>query len=317
MRHSVPTELVAIDPQAIWAGCSTTYAFIRNSATFHCAKLPRPEPSGEPVKRRSRAGGEPVKTRRRKAMTLKRGSAPRNVRPHSSSAVSMKKQVALLARERDEMLEQQTATADVLRIISASPGELEPVFNAMIENATRLCGAEVGTFALYDGSGFRGAAVYGHSQRYADVVSRVHRAPPGTGLGQMEATRQTVQVADVAAEAAYDEVRRLNPDFSRVRTALYAPIVKERNLVGAFMIYRHVVQPFTEKQVALVENFAAQAVIAIENTRLLNELRQRTTDLTESWSSRLPRPRCSKLSAALRALLSQCPGDAGECGSDL
>ena len=79
-----------------------------------------------------------------------------------------------------------------------------------------LCFAEVGTFALYDGSGFRGAAVYGHSQQYADVLSRVHRAPPGTGLGQMEATRQTVQVADVGAEAAYDEVRRLNPDFGRV-----------------------------------------------------------------------------------------------------
>ena len=187
-----------------------------------------------------------------------------------------------LFNELRELLQQQTATANVLRIISASPGELEPVFNAMIENATRLCGAEVGTFALYDGSGFRGAAVYGHSQQYADVLSRVHRAPPGTGLGQMEATRQTVQVADVGAEAAYDEVRRLNPDFGRVRTALYAPIVKERNLVGAFMIYRHVVQPFTEKQVALVENFAAQAVIAIENTRLLNELRQRTTDLAES-----------------------------------
>jgi GAF domain-containing protein len=179
-----------------------------------------------------------------------------------------------LLNELRESLQQQTATADVLRIISSSPDELGPVFNTMIENATRLCGAEVGTFALYDGSGFRGAAVYGHSERYADVVTRFHRAPPGTGLGRLEETRQTIQVADVAAEGTYEETRRLNPDFGRVRTALYVPIVKERDLIGAFMIYRHEVRPFTDKQVALVENFAAQAVIAIENARLLAELRE-------------------------------------------
>jgi signal transduction histidine kinase len=148
------------------------------------------------------------------------------------------------------------------------------VFNAMIANGTRLCGAEVGTLALYDGSGFGGAAVYGHSERYADVVTRFHRAPPDTGLGRMEITRQTLEVTDVAADPGYEEIRRLNPDFARIRTALYVPIVKERDLIGAFMIYRHMVRPFTAKQIALVQNFAAQAVIAIENTRLLSELRE-------------------------------------------
>ena len=229
---------------------------------------------------RGKAGGKAAKPQRRK--TLRGRNTAKAARRRKSSTIHAIDRIALLTRERDEALEQQTASADVLQIISSSPGELGPVFNAVIENATRLCGAEVGTLALYDGSGFRGAAVCGHSERYADVVSRFHRAPPKTGLARMEETRRTVQVADVAAEVAYEGTRRLNPDFGRIRTALYVPIVKERDLVGAFMIYRHEIRSFTDKQVALVENFAAQAMIAIENARLLDELQQRTNDLSEA-----------------------------------
>jgi class 3 adenylate cyclase len=185
-----------------------------------------------------------------------------------------------------ESLEQQTATSEVLQVVSSSPGDLEPVFATMLENAVHICDARFGYIYRRDSDAFDLVATYNVPPAFANTRRGLRIRPkPGTPLDRILATKTTVHVADVAAEPIYTEEREPTivaaVELGDVRTLLAVPLLKENEPIGAFAIYRKEIRPFTDRQIALVENFAAQAVIAIENTRLLRELRERTEDVVK------------------------------------
>ena len=186
-----------------------------------------------------------------------------------------------------ESLQHQTATSDVLQVISRSPGELNPVFQAILANATTICDAQFGLLVLYEGGGFRFVSMFNLPPAFADTFSRnpVIYPPPIDPLGRLIATRQLVHVVDIKQEPAY--LTGFPPivelvELGGARTLLLVPMLREKSLVGVIAIFRQNVHAFSEKQIDLVTSFGSQAVIAIENARLLGELRERTDDLSES-----------------------------------
>src|SRR3979411_2288973 len=224
-----------------------------------------------------------MKARHSRTTKLKRRKEPTAARGRASSAADLQEQLDRRTRELAEALEQQTATSEVLRVISSSSGELAPVFESLLASAKHLCGAEFGIILLREGDGFRTVALHGATAEYTEARWRAPFIRPAadTGLGRVLKTKQVGQIPDVQAVAGYvdNPVQAPLVQLAGVRSKLTVPMLKEEDLIGVIEIDRQEVRLFTNKQIELMTTFAAQAVIAIENTRLFDEIQDKNRQL--------------------------------------
>jgi signal transduction histidine kinase len=230
---------------------------------------------------------KPAKAQRASTTKPKRNNAPTEARAASSTLADLQEQVSALTRDLTESRQQQAATSEVLRVISSSAGELEPVFQAILERATRICEANFGVLFRFNDDFVEANAMLGVPPAFAEFLQGGPFIPdPGSGLGRVARTKQAVHILDARAEQEVwierDPYFVTATELSGTRTLVVVPMLNEHKLVGAIAIYRQEVRPFSEKQIDLVTNFANQAVIAIENVRLFNEVQARTRELAHS-----------------------------------
>jgi class 3 adenylate cyclase len=263
------------------------------------------------MKRPSRAGGEQIKGRRRKTPEPKRRNAPKAQARSKLSAATEETEVARLTRELSEERKQRVATSEVLRLLSGSHGDLNHLFDTILANATNLCQANFGTLSLREGDAFRIVAMHNVPPGLTELRRRepLVRAGPLLRMAETKRLLHIVDYTEYLASHPADSDAAAFAKLTGVRTTLEVPMLKDDDVIGAIVIYRTEVRRFDDRPIALIKDFAAQAVIAIENARLLNELRQRTIDLTARTADLTEALKQQTATSEVLQVISGSPGD--------